>query len=271
MVKSDTSTDTSNTHIIKENDYVLLYVDERRRHLFRVRSGHRFSSDKGFVDHEKLLGIVYGAEITLSSGAKAYVLNPTTEDIVFKLFKRPTQVIYPKDIGRIILKLDVGPGKRILEAGVGSGVSTAFLAKYVAPNGKIYGYEIREDFAKIAMRNISLLGLEKYVEIKIKDISEGVEERDLDAALIDLPDPWRVLDVLYSALRPGAPVVFFLPTMNQVIKLFDELSSSTKWIAVEIEEILERIYETKKNAIRPKVKMIGHTGYIVSARKILNM
>ena len=269
-MRSDTSTDSFDEDLIKENDYVLLYIDDKRKYILNIKTGNRFSSDKGYIDHDELIGVVYGAEMKLSSGTKAYVLRPTTEDLVFKLFKRPTQVIYPKDIGRILLKLDVEPGKKILEAGVGSGVSTAFLAKYVAPNGKIYGYEIREDFAKIAMRNISLLGLEKYVEIKIKDIGEGVDEKDLDAALIDLPDPWRVLDVIYDALKPGAPTVFFLPTMNQVIKLFDELSSSTKWVAIEIEEIIERIYEAKKNAIRPRIRMIGHTGYIVSTRKILS-
>lgn len=269
-MKSDTGADLSNAaNLIRENEYVFLYIDNKRRHVFRIERGNRFFSDKGFIDHEKLIGLKYGSSIELSSGARGFITRPTTEDLVFKLFKRPTQVLYPKDIGRIILKLDVSPGKRILESGVGSGVSTAFLARYVAPDGRVYGYEIREDFARVAISNLSRIGLDKYVEIKTRDIASGVDERDLDAALIDLPDPWRVLEVIHDSLRPGAPVVFFVPTIDQVVKLVNELLASDKWIMIETEEILERTYEVKRGAIRPRSRMIGHTGFIVSARKIL--
>ncbi|MEM0260043.1 MAG: tRNA (adenine-N1)-methyltransferase [Sulfolobales archaeon] len=254
---------------VNEGDLILLYIDQRRKYVLKTSSQARFGSDRGYIDHRNIIGRIYGSAVETSVGFRAYILKPTLEDLAYKIFKRPTQVLYPKDLGLILLKLDVSPGKRFLEAGVGSGVATAFLARSVAPNGKIYGYEIREDLAQIAIENLRKLGLDPYVEIKIRDIAEGVDEKDLDGALIDLPDPWRVTESVYTALRESAPVVFFIPTINQLNKLIDALLSEEKWIDISAHEILERRYEIKKESVRPSTRMIGHTGYIVCARKIL--
>jgi tRNA (adenine57-N1/adenine58-N1)-methyltransferase len=268
-MKNDTSTDLCED-VVCEERHVLIYIDERRRYVIKIRRGERFSSDKGYIDHDDLIGLSYGSQIKLSSGVKAYVLKPSLEDLVYKIFRRPTQVLYPKDLGLILVMLDLSSGKRVLEAGVGSGVATAFLARAVAPNGRVYGYEIREDFAETALDNLSKIGLDRYVEIKIRDVSKGVDEKDLDAALIDLSNPWDVTEVVYEALRPGAPVIFFLPTINQVEKLLNKLYLDNKWILPKLVELLEREYETKTGALRPKTVMISHTGYLIYTRKILN-
>ncbi|MEZ0290388.1 MAG: tRNA (adenine-N1)-methyltransferase [Sulfolobales archaeon] len=255
--------------LIRENDYVMLYIDSKRRHIVKIESGKRFDSDRGVISHSEMIGRFYGSIVKTSLGAEVYLIRPTLEDLIYRIFRRPTQVLYPKDIGLIMIKLDAWEGKRFLEAGVGSGVSTAFLARSVAPTGRVYGYEIREDLARIALENLRRLNLDKYAEIKIRDVAEGVDERDLDGALIDLPDPWRVVDSVYNAIRESAPVVFFVPTVNQLNKLIDALLSDERWIDIEVYELLERKYEVKRNAVRPSARMIGHTGYIIRARKAL--
>lgn len=254
---------------IAEGSWALLYIDSRRKKAIRISSGAKYSSDKGVIDLGSLIGATYGVKVTTSIGAEAYVYRPTTWDLVYSVFSRPTQVIYPKDAGYIILLLDISPGKKILEIGVGSGVMTAFMANLVRPDGRVYAYEVREDIARIAIENLRRIGLDRYVELRVRDAVQGVDERDLDGALIDMADPWRVVDSVYRALKPGSPAVFFVPTYNQLIKIYTALTEHGGWGYVRCVEILERPIELKENAVRPSTRMIAHTGFIVSARKHL--
>lgn len=252
-----------------EGSWALLYIDRKRIKIIRISSNARYSSDKGTIDLNKLIGSIYGVRITSSTGAEAYVYKPTTLDLAYSVFSRPTQVIYPKDAGYSILMLDISPGKRVLEIGVGSGVMTAFMANLVRPGGKIYAYEAREDIAKAALENLRKIGLDSYVELKVRDATKGVEESDLDAAFIDIGDPWRIVGEVYRALKPGSPAAFFIPTYNQLIKLHMALAEHRGWGYISCVEILERSIELRENAVRPSTRMIAHTGFIVSARKHL--
>lgn len=254
---------------IAEGSWILLYIDNKRVKTLRVSGGIRYSSDKGYVDLGRLVGSPYGARVTTSIGAGAYIYKPTTCDLVYMAFSRPSQVVYPKDAGYAILMLDISPGKKILEIGVGSGAMTALMASLVRPEGMVYAYEVREDMARTALENLRKVGMDRYVELKVRDATMGVDEKDLDAAFIDIGDPWRVIDVVYSALKPGTSAAFFIPTFNQLLKLHTALREHGGWGYMRCVEILERPIEFKENAIRPSTKMIAHTGFIVTARKHL--
>lgn len=246
-----------------------MYIDRRRRKVLSVRPGNVYSSDKGVIDLGRLIGSRYGSRILTSTGTKVYIYRPLITDLVYGVFSRPTQVIYPKDAGYIVIALDISPGKRVLEIGMGSGAMTALMANLVKPDGKIYSYEIREDVAKNAAENLRRIGLDRYVEIRVRDATEEIDEKDIDAAFIDMGDPWRVVDNVYEALKPGSPAAFFIPTFEQVSKLYRALITHDGWGYIKCVELIERPIELKENATRPSTRMIGHTGYIVIARKHL--
>ena len=254
-----------NGAVISEGDLVLLYVDERRTKLFKAVRGERVSTDKGFIETDEVIGLPWGAQITLSTGFKAYLLRPLIHDLVMKTFKRVTQVIYPKDLSLIIFLSGIGPGSRVIELGVGTGFLTATLAHYVGDEGIVYGYELREEFAEAALRNLRRIGLSDRVRIKVKDAKEGIDEKDLDAAFLDIPDPWEVFNNVCRALRPSAPVLVFVPTINQVIKVIAKAVRNT-YPQLSIYEVLLRDYRPSPEALRPKNLSAPHTGYIIFFR-----
>ncbi|MDT7889632.1 MAG: tRNA (adenine-N1)-methyltransferase [Desulfurococcales archaeon] len=257
------------SEVIDEGSWILVYIDSKRRKVLRVGRGKAFTSDKGSIELGRIIGMSYGAEIMTSVGVKAHVYRPSITDLIYSTFSRPTQVIYPKDAGYVVLVLDISPGKKVLEIGMGSGAMTAYMANLVRPDGKIYAYEVREDVANVAIENLERIGLRDYVEVKMRDASQGVDERDVDAAFIDIGDPWRVVNVVFEALKPGCQAAFFIPTFEQVSKLYSSLKSHGGWGDIRAVELIERPIDLKEGAIRPSTRMIGHTGYIVIARKHL--
>jgi len=208
----------------------------------------------------------WGTQITLSTGAKAYVLKPTLNDVLMTAFKRVTQVIYPKDISLMIFYSGIKQGSKVLESGVGTGFLTAALAWYVGNEGHIYGYEINEKYVEVARRNLELIGLADRVTIKNKDVTQNVDEAELDAAFLDIPNPWDALPQLNKALKPSATAVIFVPTVNQIIKTTQALLKEG-FIDVKVFETTLREYQPNPEALRPKTFYVTHTGYIITARK----
>jgi len=257
------------TEKICEGCPVLLVIDERRRYIFRARRGGVQGSDKGVLRHDDVIGREYGSWVRLSSGVRAVVLRPRLVDYMERGLRRRTQVIYPKDHGFIAMLLDLKPGMRVLEVGVGSGFTTAVLAQLVGEAGHVYGYEVRQENLEIARRNLEQLGLLDRVTLRNRDARLGIEERGIDAAVIDMPDPWTMLGHLHRALRPSAGAVFFLPAVNQVQRLLVALGIHGGWVETSVYEILLREYEPRGDALRPRTTMIAHTGYLVYTRKAL--
>lgn len=255
--------------VIEEGDYVLIYVDPRRRKVVRVSKGAKFESDKGVLNLESLIGLPYGSRVKLSTGIEAYALRPTHTDLTL-LFERVTQVIYPKDIGLMLVLSGIGPGSRVLEIGVGTGHLTSFLANLVRPDGLVVGYEIRPEYATKAIRNLRKLGLDKYVVIKIGDARENLEKPDrrFDAVFIDIPDPWNVYPKLSDVVAPSAPVISFLPTVNQVLKALEHLEGRSFATDIRVYEVFLREYEVRREALRPRTLSIVHTGYILFFRLV---
>ena len=251
-----------------EGCLALLVIDERRRWVVRLRRGGVLGSDRGVVRHDDVIGVEYGGWVRTNRGVPVLVLQPRLVDLEERFFRRRSQVIYPKDHGLIAVELDLKPGMRVLEVGVGSGFTTAFLASMVGPEGRVYSYEARRDMLEVAERNLREAGLLDRVVLHHADARMGVEERDLDAAVVDMPDPWALLPVLEEALRPGAAAAFYMPAVNQVYRLLAALKARERWAEMRVSEVLRRDYEPRADALRPRTTMIAHTGYLAFVRLV---
>lgn len=246
-------------------DRVLLVDSRRRRHLVTLAEGGTFHTHAGVVDHGALLGHEEGIEVRTSRGARLVAVRPTLADYVLKM-PRGAQVIYPKDLGPILMLADVFPGARVLESGVGSGALTTTLLRAVGHDGHVLGYEIRDDFADRARRNVeAFLGPDIPLEIEVRDTYEGIGTTDLDRILLDLPEPWRVVEHAAGALRPGGILLAYLPTIGQVSQLRDALAASPFGMA-ETVEILQRSWHVDRQSVRPDHRMVAHTGFLTHAR-----
>ncbi len=249
-----------------EHDLVLLIARDRKRFIVRLTSGGELHTHHGCVKHDDLIGQPLGREITSHLGYPFLVLEPSIHDLI-KEIKRTTQIVYPKDIGYILLKLNVRPGSRVVEGGTGSGGLTLALAQSVMPTGHIYSYEVRPDVLALARKNLEGLGLESYVDLKQRDIAEGFDETDADALFLDVRTPWQYLAQSRQALKGGGFFGSIVPTTNQVVQLIEALPQHG-FAAIEAEELLLRPYKTVPGRLRPMDRMVAHTGYLVFARKI---
>jgi tRNA (adenine57-N1/adenine58-N1)-methyltransferase len=246
-------------------DRVLLVDSKGRRYLITLAEGASFQSHAGGLPHSDLVGREEGVLVRTSLGARLRAVRPTLAEYVLKM-PRGAQVIYPKDIGPILVLADVFPGARVLEAGVGSGALTMALLRAVGSEGSVLGYEIREDFAARARRNVdSFLGPGTPFDIEIRDIYEGIEAAGLDRIVLDLPEPWRVVKHAENALRPGGILLSYLPTIGQVARLRDELAASAFGMA-ETVEVLQRSWHVEGASVRPDHRMVAHTGFLTTAR-----
>ena len=253
---------------IKNGDYILLYFDNRRKWLINVDKNKKFHTHKGIVDLERIIGLSYGEFVESSLGYRFWILVPSICNFL-SAFERPTQIIYPKDAGLIILKLGIASGKRIIEAGTGSGSLTAIMAQLVKPNGHLYTYDINSRFLNFAKRNVRKTNAIDFVTFENLDAKEGFKESDVDAIMIDLADPWNIIPGAYNSLKGGSPLGSFSPTINQVEKTVLALRSNC-FINTESIECLVREMHIEKGKSRPTSRMIAHTGYLTFANKIIS-
>ncbi|ADN50188.1 tRNA (adenine-N1)-methyltransferase [Vulcanisaeta distributa] len=253
---------------IKEGDYVLI-VGDGVRSVIKVARGSRISTIRGVINADDIINQEYGTLIKTNLGYDLAVLRPLITDILLERADRVTQVIYPKDAAQIIINAGIGPGSRVAEAGVGSGFMTAMLAYYVRPNGRVYGYDKREDAISIARKNLEMLGLLDWVELKLRDvISDGFLERDLDAVILDMGDPWNAIPRATEALRFDGVLVVYVPTVNQVIKVLRAMSDYG-YVDVRMFDVMVREWKTEPDEVRPQTWVNAHTGYILIGRRTL--
>ena len=246
-------------------DQVLLLDTKRRRHLVTLEPGGEFHSHAGVLRHADVLGREEGATVLTTLGARLVAVRPTLGEYVLEM-PRGAQVIYPKDLGPILLLADIYPGARVLESGVGSGALTMTLLRAVGPGGFVTGYELRDDFATRARRNVEgLLGPDLPLRIEVRDVYDGVDETGLDRMVLDLPEPWRVVAHAQGALRPGGILLAYLPTIGQVARLREELAGSAFGMAQTL-EVMQRGWHVDGQSVRPDHRMVAHTGFLTSAR-----
>jgi tRNA (adenine57-N1/adenine58-N1)-methyltransferase len=250
-----------------EGDRVLLIDNKQRRYLVVLRSGQQFHSHSGYVEHDAIIGSVEGSTIGSTRGTPYLAIRPTLADFVLKM-PRGAQVIYPKDLGPILMLADIFPGARVLESGIGSGALSMTLLRAGAI---VNGYELREDFAGRAQNNVqAFLGddvADRYT-VEVRDSYEGIDLTGLDRVVLDLPEPWQVVEHAEGALRPGGILVAYTPSIAQVMQLRDALAGSSFALA-ETLEVLNRGWHVEGQAVRPDHRMVAHTGFLTHARLVV--
>jgi tRNA (adenine57-N1/adenine58-N1)-methyltransferase len=252
---------------IEEGATVLILTEGGKRYLVGVRSGKRFHCSEGYVDVGDLVGREYGCIIQSNTGVRMSVHKPLLMDLLSKV-RRVTQIVYPKDIGYMLIQSGIGPGSRVLEAGTGTGVLTATLAYYVKPTGRVYSYDVNQEYLEAAHYTLERLGLREYVELKNGDVSKYVEETGLDAVFLDVPEPWKAVENAWKALKPSGRFLSLSPTIEQIVETVETLRARG-FDDISCVELLMRNMRVKRGMTRPEFLMHGHTAYIVSARKTL--
>jgi len=254
-------------HVAHEGDLVLLISQDGKRYIIRLQAGSALQTHRGRVDHDELLGRPLGREVQSHLGYAFVILEPSTCDLISRL-KRTTQIMFPKDIGYVLLRLCVMPGARVIEAGTGSGGLTLALARAVRPDGRVFSYEARPEAQALAQKNLAALGLADSVEFRLRDIELGFDQADVDALFLDVRQPGAYLAQAKAALKPSGFFGAIVPTTNQVSELVQALEMQRSFADIEVEELLLRAYKPVPDRLRPVDRMVAHTGYLVFARAI---
>lgn len=253
--------------IARAGDLALLVGKSHKNFIVRLVPGAQLQTHRGVLEHDDLIGRAWGSQVYSHLGNSFFLLQPSLADLLLET-RRTTQIMYPKDIGFVLVMMGIGPGKHVLEAGTGSGALTTALAYAVGAQGRVTSYEVRPEMQKLAQKNLSRTGLDDRVEFKLGDIGEGFDERGVDAIFLDVQNPEDYIAQVRAALRPGGFFGCILPTANQVSRLLNALSRND-FAFVEVCEILLRYYKAVAERLRPSDRMIAHTGYLAFARLIL--
>ncbi|HEY3094687.1 MAG TPA: tRNA (adenine-N1)-methyltransferase [Nitrososphaera sp.] len=251
---------------IEEGSYVLLFHTPRKKWLTRVTQDKKLHTHLGIIDISATIGMEYGSAVSTTEGKLIFLIEPTIHDFIMKSERR-TQIVYPKDLGYIAARTGLKNGAKVLEVGTGSGALSTFMASIVKPEGHIYSFDVNPDFMEMARRNLEKAGVSQYVTIHQHDPHQGVDVRDADVAIVDLGDPWTVLDQVHDALKGSGAFVAICPTMNQIEKTATELKKSG-YADIDCVELMIRSMEAREGMTRPSMRMIGHTTYLVFARKV---
>lgn len=253
------------TGVFTAGEKALLLDTKKRRYLIDLVEDGEFHSHNGFVAHAEVIGEREGVVVRSTKGSEYRVLRPTLEDFVVEM-PRGAQVIYPKDLAPICMLADIGPGVRVFETGIGSGALSMTMLRYGAD---IVGYEIREDFANRARKNVeSFLGtaaLDRY-EVHIADSYDGIDPAlgMFDRVVLDLPEPWNVVPNAEAVLQPGGLLVAYTPSITQAVQVREALKG--KWIDARTIEVLHRGWHIEGQAVRPDHRMVAHTAFLSVAR-----
>ncbi|MFP4083517.1 MAG: tRNA (adenine-N1)-methyltransferase [Desulfonatronovibrio sp.] len=250
--------------MIKTGQLVMLVSPKGKRYFRVLDPQETLNTNDGQLQMRTVMEKGFGSRLDTHLGKTYTVLKPTLYDLI-KSVKRRTQIIYPKDIGYIIVKLGIGPGSRVIEAGSGSGALTTALAWFVGEQGRVYSFERREEFSSLCRDNLYRNGLGTRVDNIVRDISQGFGQQEVDALFLDVRTPWDYLEHIPEALLPGGPMGFLLPTVNQVSTLLSALENGP-FTSIEVLEILVRRYKPVPERLRPDDRMVAHTGYLVFAR-----
>lgn len=267
MTEPIPSNEADAAHILRAGEDVLLVDGKGREYLRKLNAGKTIHLRSGNLAMDDIIGSPEGTMAENSGGESFLVLRPTYASLIPHL-PRKAQVIYPKDTGLILLWGDIYPGARVLEVGTGPGALTMALLRAVGPTGHVYSYELREDFADMARGNVErFFGPAPNWTLRRADIGEGIAESGLDRMVIDLPEPWRLLPEAWRALRPGAVLVGYVPTVMQM-KHFVDRARLSGFAAVEALESMLRNWHIEGPSIRPEHRMVAHTGFVITARRL---
>jgi tRNA (adenine57-N1/adenine58-N1)-methyltransferase len=255
---------------LRDGDSILFIDRKSRQYLRTLRSGKRVNVRGAAFPADELIGLPEGSVLRGSTGEYLQIFRPTYAQLAPNL-PRQAQLIYPKDVGTILLWGDIHPGARVIEVGVGPGATSMALLRAIGPSGQLVSYELREEFATMARENVARFhGAAPQWTIKIRDAYEGFDEVEIDRMVVDLSEPWRVIPHAARALRPGGVFVGFTPTVLQLKQLVDELRAGP-FAAVEIIESLQRYWHVKDRSVRPEHRMVAHSGFLIIARRLADV
>jgi len=262
------TTEPSAAALLRDGDTVLLIDRKDRRYLRRLRAGKTVSVRGRPMPSEALIGQPEGVSVLNERGEPFLVIRPSYAELIPSLPRR-AQPIYPKDVGVLIHWGDIGPGMQVIEIGTGPGALTLALLRAVGPTGRLSSYEIREDFAESARDNVARFhGPAPEWTVRVQDARLGLEEHDVDRVVVDVPEPWELLEQIAVALRAGGILSCFLPTLLQVKHLADALEAHPAFGHVTTVEAFLRDWHIEGRSIRPAHRMVAHTGLLIFARRI---
>ncbi len=255
---------------LAQGEDCLLLDTKGRYYLIRLTEGGEFHSHLGPLPHAEIIGVPEGSPVVTEKGNRLVVLRPRFFDYVLKM-KRGAQVVYPKDIGPILVYGDIGPGARVLEAGTGSGALTMALVRAVGPDGRVVTVERREDHAEHSRRAIERFfgGLPPNLELRVGNVEQMVAEVQPDRLVLDLPQPWDVVDAAADSLQGGGVFCAYVPTVPQMQQTVEALRASGVFVELISFETFLRTWNVAGRSVRPDHRMVGHTGFITVARKTL--
>lgn len=254
------------TSTARDGDLAQLVGLRHKHFILTLEAGAKFETHRGILQHDDLIGKVWGSQVFSHLGSPFFLLQPSLADLLINL-PRTTQIMYPKDIGFILVTMGVGPGQTVMEAGSGSGSMTTALAHAIGAEGRVISYEIKPDTQNLALKNLKRFGLASRVNFKLRDIGEGFDETDADSFFLDVPNPYDYIGQVRAALKPGGFLCCLIPTFNQVEKTLQALRQ-TNFAFLEVCEILLRYYKPEPTRLRPTDRMVAHTGFLVFGRKI---
>lgn len=257
---------TKGTHA-GEGDLVELVGLKHKRFIIQLKTGGELQTHRGVLKHDDLIGREWGSQVFSHLGNPFFLLPPVLGDLLLET-PRNTQIMYPKDIGFILMQMGISPSQHVLEAGSGSGALTIALATAVGTEGRVISYEVRPEMQRLAVKNITRLNLQERVAFKLGDIADGFDERNVDALFLDVPNPYDYIAQVRAALKCGGCFGSILPTANQVTKLLVALRQND-FAFIEVCEVLLRYYRPEPERLRPVDRMVAHTGFLIFARPVL--
>jgi len=261
----DTEINTTQTAQIGD---LALFIDPRgKKHILPLNAGGVLQTNHGQVVYNDLVGRPWGSIVKTHLDKPFIMLKPSLNEILLNI-KRSTSIMYPKDIGYILLNMNIGCGNKVIEAGTGSGALTVALCWAVGVDGYVYSYDTREKIKSLAQKNVRKLGYSERVSFKTRDVAYGFDETEADSVFLDLPNPEDYLPVVRDALTPGGFFGSLVPTVNQVTRLLEALQAHD-FSNIEVCEIMLRYYKSVPARLRPDDRMTAHTGFLIFARPVI--
>lgn len=254
---------------LREGERVQLSDPKGRLHTVTLAAGKQFHTHRGAIEHDALISAPEGSVVSSTSGTLYLALRPLLSDFVLSM-PRGAAVIYPKDAAQIVSMGDIAPGATVLEAGAGSGSLTCTLLRAVGPAGQVLSYEVRDDHADVAVRNVETFfgALPPNWLLRRADVLEHPGGEMVDRVILDMLSPWDVLDIVAAALRPGGVLIGYVATTTQLSRLVEALRAAGGFTEPSAWETFQRGWHVVGLAVRPEHRMIGHTAFLVSARRL---
>ncbi len=256
----------SETFITQNGDIALLIDPRGNKHIVQLVENSNYQTNHGQIYFNDLIGLPWGSRVKSHLGKNFFLIQPNLNDILLSI-KRATTIMYPKDIGFILINMNINDGKSVIEAGTGSGALTTALCWAVGIKGHVYSYDVQESVQELARKNVTKLGFQDRVTFRNKDIGYGFEERGVDSVFLDVPNPEDYISNVREALQPGGYFGSLVPTTNQVTRLIENLQFHD-YSTIEVCEILLRYYKIVPARLRPDDRITAHTGYLIFARPI---